>query len=187
MHIRPIVVRSARVSPVVLNRFERRDQDQIRTMIKCLRDNRRGQAMEIWASFVSGLSDYHQPVDLDEVMLYVAREGCFYGSDRVLFRAAKLEHLRESADRVGDYEAVLRDQQDACRSGLRTCSPETMRDIEMEMTQVRADRQILDIRARALDDEFETVIASSREYEQSFARTYEDMYREVEVRISFSP
>ena len=145
------------------------------------------RALEMWGTFVDGLVDYYEPVDLDEIMMYVAREGCLYANDTFLFHATKLEFLRESEEQLEDYMTLLHGQRDACMHGSRRCSSATLHNLEAELIRARADREILGIEARVTSDEFERITESSREYERRFADTYEDMYREVELRIRFSP
>jgi len=187
IHIRPVLLRSARVRPVVLERFQERRRDQIRLIAEHFRAGRRARAVEAWRMFVSGLVEYHEPIDLDEVMLYVAREGCAYENGAFLFLAARLEYLRESSEQLEDYVDLLYEQHEDCERGKRPCATTTLRDIETALLRARADLEILAAKERLADDELETLVESSREYENRFAAVFEDMYREVEVRITFSP
>lgn len=187
VNVRPIIVRSSRVSPVMLGRFEDRRRDQIRLAIRHFKAGHRERGLEVWGAFVGGLADYHEPIDLDEVMLYVAREGCVHQDDAFLFHAAKLEFLRESEDRLRDYIAQLDEQREACTYGARRCSSESLRNLETEIIRSRADLDILGMELRMANDEFEKTIASSRDYEHRFATVFDDLYREVELRIRFVP
>ena len=187
LNARPIIVRSARVSPVVLGRFEDRRRDQIRLTIQHFKEGRRERALEIWGGFVGSLADYHEPIDLDDVMLYVAREGCVYEDGTFLFHAAKLEFLRESQGRLEDYIEQLHDQRQACTYGTRPCSSAVLRNLEAELIHSRSDLEILGIEARIASDQFEKTIESSRGYEHRFAAVFDDLYREVEIRIRFEP
>jgi hypothetical protein len=187
LHIRPILVRSAKVRPVVLDRFEERRREHLRSIIRHFRTGQRQQAVSAWRVFVDGLAEYHEPIDLDEVMLLVAREGCAYDDDAFLFQAAKLEFLRESRERLRDYVELLYEQREACQRGRRSCSPATVRNIEAELLRMRAESDVLTIREQAADAELDAVVRSSPDYEARFATVFEDMYREVEVRIVFSP
>lgn len=187
LHTRPILVRSARIGSVVLNRFQDRRRDQVRLVIHHFRTGQRARALEVWRTFVDDLVGYHEPIDLDEIMLYVAREGCTYENDVFLFHASKLEFLRESEERLEDYMDRLYDQREACERGTRPCSFTTLRNLENELVHTQSDLEILRIEARAADRAFEEIIESSRDYEHQFATVFEDMYREVEVRITLSP
>jgi len=187
IYIRPVLVHSARVGPVVLDRFEERRRDQIRMIVGHFRSGQRARAVEAWRSFIDGLVEYHEPIDLDEVMLYVAREGCAYENDAFLFMAARLEYLRESRERLEDYVDLLYEQREDCERGKRPCATTTLRDIETEFIRARAELEILAIKERVVNDKLETLVESSREYENRFAAVFEDMYREAEVRITFSP
>lgn len=186
LDIRPILVRSARVTPVVLHRFEDRRREQIRMIARHFREGRRREALAIWGTFVDDLAGLHEPIDLDEIMLYVAREGCLYENDAFLFHAAKLEFLRESEEHLEDYIDQLYDQRDTCVHSGR-CSAENLRDLEIELVGAQADLEILQVKARVASDEFEKAAGASRDYERRFAATFDDMYREVELRIRFSP
>ena len=70
--VRPIIARSARVTPVVLHRLEDRRRNQIQLVIKHFHSGDHASALHLWGSFVAGLVDYHEPIDLDEVMLLIA-------------------------------------------------------------------------------------------------------------------
>ncbi len=186
-NIRPIIVRSSRVTPVVLDRFEDQGRDQIRMIVRHFREGRRPKALEIWGGLIDTLAEYREPIDLDDVMLYIAREGCIHDNDTFMYHAAKLEFLRESQERLQDYIVLLNDQRDACMRGGRRCSSETLRGLETELIRARADREIIGVKARVTSDEFEKIIESSRDYEHRFAVAFEDMYREVELRIRWAP
>ncbi len=185
--IRPALVRSMRVRPVLLERFQDRRRDQVRLIIQHFRAGQRARALEVWRTFVDGLVEYQEPIDLDDVMLYIAREGCSQENDTFIFHASKLEFLQESRERLEDYVDLLYEQREACERGMRPCSPTTLRDIETELARTRADLNILEIEERAANDAFERVVESSRDYEARFAAVFDDMYKEVEVRITVSP
>jgi hypothetical protein len=187
LNVRPIIVKSARVSPVVLQRFEDRRRDQLQLVIQHYREGRRTEGLETWTGFVNGLADYPEPVDLDDVMLYVARESCLHGDGSFIFHAGRVEFLNESAAQWGQYVAQLEEQLDDCRRGRRACSAETRRNLESELTRRKAEWEVFDIQARVADKEFDRVLRESRDYEGRFAATFEDMYHEVEVRIQYSP
>ncbi len=187
LDIRPIMARSARVRPVVLNRFEERHRGQVHLMIQHVKDGHRKKALDLWGLFVEGLADYHEPIDLDEIMLLIARDGCHIEDESILFHAAKLDFLRESQERLEAYISLMDDRRDACLRGLRRCTSETIRNIEKELVRAGADRRILDIEERVERDEFDARAGAQQEYERRFAATYEDLYREVEFRIRFSP
>lgn len=187
LHVRPILVRSAWVRPVVIERFEDRRRDQLRLIVQHFRAGQRARAIEVWRTFVNGLVEYHEPIDLDEVMLYIAREGCAYENDAFAFHASKLEFMRESRERLEDYVDLLYEQREACERGTRPCSPTTLRNIEAELARMRADLEVLEIEEHAANDALERIVESSSDYENRFAAVFDDMYREVEVRITVSP
>ena len=187
LSMRPIIVRSARVTPLVLERFEDRRRDQLRLAIRHFREGQRAEGLRIWGVFVDGLSDYPEPIDLDDIMLYVAREGSFSASGPFLFHAAKLEFLRESERNLEDYVDLLYEQRNMCSRAGYSCSSTMLRDLEYELIRARADLEILDIEARAASDEFESLLESARDAEHRFTAVFEDMYREVELRIRLSP
>jgi len=187
LHIRPILVRSARVTPIVLERFHDQRRDQLRLVIRYLREGKRVMALDTWRVFVDGLADYPEPVDLDEVMMYVTREGCAHGNGAFEFHAGRLEYLQNMREQVEDYEDSLNEQLDLCQRHIRPCSLDTMRRIETELVRTQAEIETLAMRERVANDEFEAVLESSREYEMQFASTFEDIYHEVELRVTFSP
>ena len=187
LNMRPVIVRSARVTPRVLERFEDPKQDQIRLAIRHFREGHRAEGLRIWGVFIDGLSDYREPIDLDDIMLYVAREGSFSANGPFLFHAAKLEFLRESARNLEDYVDLLYEQRDICSRAGYSCPSTMLRELEYELARARADLEILDIETRAASDEFESLLESARDAEQRFAAVFDDMYREVELRIRLSP
>ena len=136
---------------------------------------------------MDGLADYGEPIDLDEIMLYVVRETCTHENDTFLFHAAKLEFLRESEDRLEDYIDQLYEQHEACMHRERSCSSTTLRGLDTELARARADLEILSVEARLARETFENAIESSRDYEHQFAVAFEDLHREVELRIRLSP
>ncbi|UCC31873.1 MAG: hypothetical protein JSU86_06265 [Phycisphaerales bacterium] len=187
LNIRPVILRSARVTPVVLDRFEDRRRDQLHLVIRHFKEGHRARALEVWGGFVDGLADYREHIDLDEVMLFVARESCFHEDDRALFHALKLEFLQDSRERLERYIDRLHEQRTDCTGRISFCSPETFRDLDAELTRARADHKILDLEIRVVSDEFEARMQSLQDYEHRFAAAFDGMYREVEVRIQLSP
>jgi hypothetical protein len=187
LYVRPVLVRSARVTPVVIRRFEGRRHEQIELTIQLLKEGRRARALEVWGGFVDSLAEYGEPVDIDEVMLYVAREGCPYEHADFLFYAARLAHLQESEEHLRDYIDQLYDQREACMRGGRACSTATVRNLDAEIARARADLETLGLEVRIAGDQLERAIEPSRDYESRFGVVYDDLYREVELRIRFSP
>jgi len=184
---RPVLIRSARVTPAVLRRFEGRRHEQIQLTIRHLREGRRAKALESWGSFIESLVDYGEPIDLDDVMLYVAREGCPYENPEFLFYAGRLAHLQECEERTEDYIDQLHDQRDVCMRGGHTCSTTTLQNLQAEVVRARADLEIFGIETRVAREQLERAIEPARDYESRFGVVYDDLYREVELRIRFSP
>ena len=185
LNVRPIIVRSARMTPVVLSQLDELHRTEVSVVIRHLREGHRDTAMRSWRSFVQSLSECERPIDLDDVMLYVGRESCLHGSGSLLFHGARLEHLRESADRLEDYLGEIHHQREDCSTGRRTCAADTIRDLDIALVRARADLRILGIEMDVADDEMERIIGTSQEYERRFATTYEDMYREAELVIGW--
>jgi len=187
LNIRPVILRSARVTHVVLDRFEDRRRDQLHLVIRHFEEGHRARALEVWGGFVDGLADYREPIDLDEVMLFIARKSCFHEDDRALFQALKLEFLQDSRERLERYIDRLHEQRTDCTGRISLCSPETLRDLDAELMRARADHKILDLEIRVVSDEFEARMQSLQDYEHRLAAAFDSMYREVEVRIQLSP
>ena len=185
LNVRPIIVRSTRVTPNVLTQFDERHRAQVSVVIRNLREGQRDTAMGSWRSFVQSLSECDRPIDLDEVMLYVGREGCLHQSGALLFHGARLDQFRESADLLRDYLDELQKQREDCASGRSACTVDTVKSLDIALVRARADLRILGIEMDVADDEMEAIIAAEHEYEQRFARTYEDMYREAELVIGW--
>jgi len=186
INIRPIIGRCSKVTPVVLARFEDKRRSQVELVISLFKKGERSKAVEIWGSFVTGLAEYHEPVDLDEVMLYVVREGCARENDAMLFHAARLQFLRDTEEQLEDYVDLLDERRDSCRRSGPACPPTTQRDIETERIRARANLEIVRIEADVQKDIAEGIIATAHDYESRFAAAYEDLYREVDVRVRFS-
>lgn len=186
-NIRPVILRSARVTPVVLDYFDDPRRDQLHLVIRHFKEGHRSRALEVWGGFVDGLADYREPIDLDEVMLFIARESCFHEDNQALFQALKLEFLQDSRELLERYIDQLHEQRTDCTGRISPCSPETLRDLDTELMRARADHKILDLEIRVLSDEFEARMRSLQDYEHRFAAAFDDMYREVEVRIQLSP
>lgn len=184
--IRPVIVRSTRIRPVVLERFENRRREQVGLVLRYFREGDRTRALVSWGLFVDGLVDYGAPIDLDDVMLYITREAVQSDSSAVRLRAARLEHLRLSAASLRNYLSELTEQRERCSRSTRPCPPEVSNILETELIRARADLEIAEIEARTANRQFEATIESSRDYESRFAILYNDMYREVELRVQFS-
>lgn len=184
---RPVLIRSARVTPAVLQRFEGRRHEQIQLTIRYLREGQRARALESWGSFIESLVDYGEPIDLDDVMLYIAREGCPYENPEFLFYAGRLAYLQECEERTEDYIDQLYDQREVCMRSGHTCSTTTLQDLQAEVVQARADLEILGIESRVARERLERAIEPARDYESRFGVVYDDLYKEVELRIRFSP
>lgn len=183
---RSVIVRSTGVRPRTIVRFEDRRQNEIKSVIRLYRDGNRDQAISIWGGFVASLSDYDDPVDLDDVMLYVARESCFRENDAMLFRAQKLEYLRNSADLLDDYIDDLVERRSGMINAGGRISGETLGDVESELVRVQAERDIVAIRLRMAEEAYDRDILVSRDYEDRFGGVMTDLYREASIRISVS-
>jgi len=186
LHIRPAISRSVTVLPSVLDRLEGRRQQQIGLIIQYLIRNDRGQAIELWGRFIHELSDYPEIIDLDDVILYILRESCVVEDETLVFYGMKLEHLSESLDQMEDYIYKLHDLRGACGHRGRRCTPETLRDIETELTRARGDRDVLEAKLRMANDEYDNALRGFSDYERRFEDLFEDMYNEVEIRIRIS-
>ncbi|UCE61362.1 MAG: hypothetical protein JSU63_06365 [Phycisphaerales bacterium] len=186
VYIRPIIQRSVTVLPSVLDRFEGRRRSDITLIIQHLNRGERRRAIELWGRFVEGLVDYRDPIDLDEIVVYIVREGCVLEDETFRFYALKLEFLKETEDRLEDYIYGLYDRREACTRLTRRCPGETVRDIETELARAQGERDVVRAKVRAANDEFEAILRGSRDYERRFHDVFEDLYREVEIRIRIS-
>lgn len=187
LDVRPVMLRSARVRPVVLQRLGDRRREHVDLVIRHLRAGDRARALDTWRIFIDGLVEFNEPVDLDEVMLYVSRESCLREDESLHFYASRLEFLLESYDHLDDYIDQLAAQHEACMRSARPCSPDTLRQLQRELTRARADRDIVAIERRVAEQEYEAGLRASGDYERRFGVTFEDLYREVEVRVIVSP
>lgn len=187
LHSRPLLARSAAVASAVLNQFERRRQDQINRVILDMRNGRREQAIRIWANFVVDLADHPEPVDLDEIMLLIARDSCGDAGNEFRLRAARLEYMQESLDRTAEYLDFLEHQRDRCKRHAGLCPFEMLKNLETQIIRTRADRDVFVVEERLADHRFNELLESSRDYERRFTSTFDDLYREVELRIRISP
>lgn len=179
---RTVIVRSTSVQPRCIVSFDDRRQTQVRSVIRLYREGNRAQAVRTWGGFVASLVDYHDPVDLDEIMLYVSRESCFHDDDAVLFHTQKLAFLRDSADRLDYYIHELENR----RAGLLNrgrYSTDALEDIESELVRARAERDIVSIRMRSADKAYETGVLGSHNYEDRFGRVFGELYSEAGTRI----
>ena len=184
---RRILMRSARVTPVVLERFHDHRRDRIQTIIHHFREGRRSQAIHLWSGFVHELADYPDPVDLDEIMFVIAKESCSGESRPDLFHARKLEFLHDSLDHLDEYIDQLYRHHEACTHHGPGCSPSTLRNIDDELVRVRAQRDMLSIEVTRTTEELESHMHSSSEYETRLASVFDAMYGEVELRIRLTP
>jgi hypothetical protein len=182
-----VIVRSARVTPRAWARFDSRRQAYVDVIIRDLRAGERDRALRLWGELVEGLRDYREPVELDDVMLYIAREGCLYQEAAVLYYARKLEYLSDAEERLDDYIDQLYELREDCRHGARRCAPEAVSRIEDELIKARAERQILRIEARDARAEFDNGMGSSHSHEVRFGEVFDSLYREAEVRVHISP
>ena len=182
-----VIVRSARVTPRSWARFDDRRQTHIDAIIRDLRAGQRGQALRVWGELLDGLRDYREPVDLDEIMLYITRESCLHQDGAVLYYARKLEYLADAEERLEDYIDQLFNLREDCRHGARRCAPEAISRIEDELIKARAELQIMRIEARDARADFDAGMDSGRDHEVDFAAVLDSLYHEVEVRVCISP
>ena len=176
---RTVIVRSTAVRPRVLVRFEDRRQDEIRSVIRLYRGGDRPRAVQTWGRFVTGLADYDEPVDLDEIMMYVARECCFHEDDATLFQAQRLAFLRDSGERLDDYIEQLEQRRVSLARRAGGFDVQTLEHIESELARARAQREIVDIRVRLAERDYEAGTHISRDYEARFDGILTDLYREA--------
>jgi hypothetical protein len=183
---RTVIVRSTAVRPRVLVRFEDRRQNEIRSVIRLYRGGDRPRAIQTWGLFVTGLADYDDPVDLDEIMMYVARECCFYEDDATLFQAQRIAFLRDSGERLDDYIEELEQRRISLARRGPGYDVGTLGQIETELARARGQREIVDIRLRLAEQEYETGAYASRDYEARFDGILSDLYREAgrHIRIT---
>lgn len=179
---RKVIVRSTSVQPRCIAQFDNRRQNQIRSIIRLYREGKSSQAVRTWGGFVASLSDYRDPVDLDQIMLYVSRESCFYDDDATLFQTQKLAYLRDSADRLDDYISELENRRAGLLSRGRR-SADALDDIETELVRARADRDIVSIRLRTADQAYQTRVLGSHDYEDRFGSVFGELYSEAGARI----
>ncbi len=184
---RQVIVRSARVSPIIIERFPPARRDHLHSVIRLFREGRRPEALKVWATFVGGLRDYDEPVDLDDVMLYVARESSFYEDTDVLLSAARLEQLEEREERLESYVRQLHDLRSDCERGVRNCSGATAYNIENEIRNAHADLLAARADVARAQTLFEVAIAAAERDEDRFATVLDGLYAEVEVRVRVTP
>jgi hypothetical protein len=184
---RAVIVRSARVTPRAWARLDDRQQTRIGRIIRDFRADQRSQALQSWSVFLEDLRECEEPVELDDVMLYIARESCLHQDGAVLYYARKLEYLSDAEERLDDFIDQLYDLREDCRRGTRQCRRDAIGRIEDELIKARAERQILSIEARDARADFDATMTSDRHYEANFTAVWDSLYREVEVRIRLRP
>jgi hypothetical protein len=176
---RTVIVRSTAVRPRVLVRFEDRRQDEIRSVIRLYRGGDRPRAVQTWGRFVTSLADYDDPVDLDEIMMYVARECCFYEDDATLFQAQRIAFLRDSGERLDDYIEQLEERRVSLARRGPGYDVDTLGQIETELARARGQREIVDIRLGMAEREYEASAYATTDYEARFDGILTDLYREA--------
>ena len=181
-----IIARSQRVTPIVLERFEDRRRDEISVIIRYYREHDHAHAIEAWGRFIDGLADHRLAIDLDELMMYIAREGCRHGSDELAYHGRRLHYLQDWQDLLLDYLADVRRQHDECMSPAHECSERTIHSIDRDLARARADLDVARVEEQLARDQFETRLHSAGDYEERFGSIYEEIYRSVEVRIIVS-
>lgn len=186
INVRRVIARSQRVTPVVLERFEDRRRDQLREVIRYYRERDRTRAVEVWARFVGGLSDVSVAVDLDEIMLYIAREGSRQDSGDLAYYGRRLDFLEDWQNMLLDYLDDIHRQRDDCMNPHYRCSERTIQNIERDLVRARSDLDVARTEEHLARDQFDIRLQSAGDYEQQFTAIYEEIYRAVEVRISIS-
>jgi hypothetical protein len=186
INVRRVIARSQRVTPVVLERFQDRRREEINLVIRCYRDRDHSRALEAWARFIDGLTDYPDPIDLDEVIMYVAREGCRFDNDELAYYGRRLDFLQDWQEMLLDYMEDVDRQRDACMSPGRACSERTIQNIERDLVRARSDLDVARTEEQLARDQFDTRLQSAGDYEERFTAIYEEIYNSVEVRIRVS-
>ncbi|MCA9244065.1 MAG: hypothetical protein KDA32_08935 [Phycisphaerales bacterium] len=178
---RSIIVRSARIGRRPVTVLPKRDIADVDVVIRFFRDGNREEGLRAWSRFVSSLREYGDPIDLDDVMYYVAREGCSAQQDPGLrLYAEKLGYVRDSIDRIEAYIddlASLRD--DARRPG----GANDYRDINNEWRRASAERDRLRVEEDVLTEEFNRALQASDAYERDFTSMFEGLFHEAELVI----
>lgn len=186
IHVGRIIARSQRVTPVVLERFEDRHRNEITAIIRFYRAHDHAHAIEAWGRFIDGLADHHVSIDLDELMMYIAREGCRHRSDELAYYGRRLHYLQDWADLLLDYLADIRRQHDECMRPDHECSGRTIQNIDRDLARARADLDIARTQEHLARDQFETRLQSAGDYGDRFGSIFEEIHHSVEVRVILS-
>ena len=186
IHAARLIARSQRLTPVVLERFDHRHREEITAIIRFYREHDRGHAIDAWGHFIDGLADHHGSIDLDELMMYIAREAGHHGGEELAYHGRRLHYLQDWQDLLLDYIADLRRQLDECMGADHPCSERTIRNIDHDLARARADLDVARTQEHLARDQFETRLQSAGDYGERFGSVYEEIYRSVEVRIIVS-
>ncbi len=162
-------------------RFEPPRITQVETVIRLFDSGDHERALRTWGGFVASLRDRTDPIDLDDLMLYIARESCFGRNPAARFHAQRLAHLRQAQDDTRFYLAQ-------CQANLRDASRDphagdVRRELEIEINRTTADLQILEIREQQAMQRYDMIRARGDRYERDFIVLYDQLYNEACTRI----
>lgn len=166
-------------------RFEQPRVLQVETVIRLFDSGEHERAIRTWGGFVASLRDRADPIDLDDLMLYIARESCFGRNPAARFHAQRLAHLRQAQDDTRFYLAQ-------CEANLRDASRDpggvdVRHEIQIELNRASADLEILEIRERQALQRYDMVRSRNDRYERDFIVLYDQLYNEACLRIQLQP
>ncbi len=186
IHTADLIARSQRLTPVVLERFDHRHRNEITAIIRFYRAHDHGHALEAWGRFIDGLADHHVSIDLDELMMYIAREAGHHRGEELSYYGRRLHYLQDWQDLLAGYISDIRRQLDDCRGVDHPCSGRTIQNIDRDLARARADLDIARTQEHLARDQFETRLQSAGDYGDRFGSIFEEIHHSVEVRVILS-
>ena len=158
--------------------------NRLQLIIKSFQSDDRTRGISLWGEFVDNLADYHQPVDLDRVALYVARQSCPAPSDAALFYGRQLAYIRDSMDLLADYVQSLQDRR-AVLSRQNRLTPDAAATVDQELIRAKADWDILAIRERSANRDYRGAVGSDARYQRRMGSILGDLYEEAGQRVRY--
>jgi len=161
-------------------------ENRLTLIIESFQSGDQNRGLSLWGQFIDNLADYDQPVDLDRIALYVARESSVADSDAAIFYGRQLAFIRDSMDLLVDYMDSIQRQrrQLALRSRLTDDAATTM---DREIIRARSDWDVLAVREKAAEREYRDASGSDARYQRRIEAVLGGLYDEAERRIRYYP
>lgn len=161
-------------------------ENRLTLVIESFQSGDQNRGLSLWGQFIDNLADYDQPVDLDRIALYVARESCVADSDAAIFYGRQLAFIRDSMDLLVDYMDSIERQrrQLARRARLTNDAASTM---DREIIRARSEWDVLAVREKAAEREYRDASGNDARYQRRIESVLSGLYDEAERRVRYIP